>query len=209
MERKSMEERLLLNNEQKRSSNVAGHGGDVDLYVNMPLPPETTASSTSFTAVLVFSTFVTVCGSFSYGCAIGYSSPAEYSIMEDLGLSMAEYSVFGSIMTVGGMVGAIFSGKIADLIGRRRTMWFSEAFCTVGWLAIIFAKNALWLDIGRLSIGIGVAIISYVVPVYIAEITPKTHRGSFVYANQLMTTSGFAIIFFIGTFLSWRVLAMI
>ena len=31
-----------------------------------------------------------------------------------------QYSVFGSIMTIGGMVGAILSGKIADVVGRRR-----------------------------------------------------------------------------------------
>jgi MFS family permease len=30
-----------------------------------------------------------------------------------------QYSVFGSIVTIGGMVGAILSGKMADLIGRR------------------------------------------------------------------------------------------
>ncbi|KAE8675358.1 Sugar transporter ERD6-like 5 [Hibiscus syriacus] len=64
---------------------------------------------------------------------------------------------------------AILSGKIADLIGRKRTMWFSDVFCTAGWLSIAFAKNALWLDIGRLLIGIGVGVICYVVPVYIAE----------------------------------------
>lgn len=35
-----------------------------------------------------------------------------------------QYSVFGSIMTVGGIVGAILSGKLADLIGRRRVSVF-------------------------------------------------------------------------------------
>ncbi|XVF06166.1 hypothetical protein REPUB_Repub06bG0024100 [Reevesia pubescens] len=218
MERKSMEEGLLTgylrSNETKPATSINGvddvdGGGDTDgdNLIDMPLTKPATASS--LTPVLVFSTFVAVCGSFCYGCSIGYSSPAETGIMEDLGLSMEAYSVFGSIMTVGGMVGAILSGKIADLIGRRRTMWFSEVFCTAGWLAIAFAKNALWLDTGRLSLGFGVAMISYVVPVYIAEITPRSHRGSFISTNQLMTTSGFALVYFIGTFISWRSLAMI
>lgn len=30
-----------------------------------------------------------------------------------------QFSVFGSIMTIGGMLGAILSGKIADIFGRR------------------------------------------------------------------------------------------
>ncbi|XP_022719315.1 sugar transporter ERD6-like 3 [Durio zibethinus] len=207
-----MEEELLtgdLPNETKPRSNDVGGGGDSSINnVNMPLLPKP-ATASSLTAVLVFSTFVAVCGSFCYGCSIGYSAPVETGIMEDLGLSTAAYSVFGSIMTVGGMVGAILSGRIADLIGLRRAMWFSEVFCTAGWLSIAFAKNALWLDIGRLSIGYGVAMICYVVPVYIAEITPKSHRGSFISANQLMTTSGFAFVYFVGTFISWRALATI
>ncbi|KAK9017057.1 hypothetical protein V6N11_079544 [Hibiscus sabdariffa] len=209
MERESMEEGLLTGrfgppSETKPSSNGAG-GGSPNGNLNVPSAP----ADSSLTPVLVFSTFVAVCGSFCYGCSLGYSSPAEKGIVEDLGLSVSAYSVFGSILTIGGMVGAILSGKMADLIGRKRTMWFSDVFCTAGWLSIAFAKNALWLDVGRLLIGIGVAVLCYVVPVYIAEITPKSHRGSFASANQLMVTSGFVLIFFIGTIISWRTLAMI
>lgn len=34
-------------------------------------------------------------------------------------LLILQYSVFGSIWTAGGILGAIISGKTADLIGRR------------------------------------------------------------------------------------------
>ncbi|XP_030957534.1 sugar transporter ERD6-like 5 [Quercus lobata] len=45
------------------------------------------------------------------------------------------------------MIGAIVSGKIADCIGRRGTMGFSEIFCLAGWLAIAFSKvlNPIYL----------------------------------------------------------------
>ncbi|KAL5768422.1 hypothetical protein ACOSP7_014973 [Xanthoceras sorbifolium] len=165
--------------------------------------------SSSTTAVLVLSTLVAVCGSFCYGCAVGYSSPAESGIIKDLGLSVAAYSVFGSILTVGGMIGAILSGKIADIFGRKRAMWFSDMFCTIGWFAIAFAEDSLWLDLGRTSIGFGVGIISYVVPVYIAEIAPKDLRGVFTSFNQLMLTCGFSLAFFIGNVISWRSLALV
>ncbi|XP_030933845.1 sugar transporter ERD6-like 5 [Quercus lobata] len=60
--------------------------------------------------------------------------------MDDLGLTVAEYSLFGSILTIGAMMGAIVSGQIADYIGRRGTMGFSEIFCLARWLAIAFSK---------------------------------------------------------------------
>ncbi|CAK7340804.1 unnamed protein product [Dovyalis caffra] len=136
-------------------------------------------SNHSITPLLVFSTFVALCGSFSYGCSVGYSSPAESGIMEDLGLSVAAYSVFGSIVTIGGMVGAILSGKMADL-------------------------NAWCLDNGRFLVGVAMGILTYVVPIYISEITPKNLRGRFTSANQVKL-----ITFFVGSVLSWRALSLI
>jgi SP family facilitated glucose transporter-like MFS transporter 8 len=59
--------------------------------------------------------------------------------MEELGLSVADYSFFTSVMTLGGMITAAFSGKIAAVIGRRQTMWIADVFCIFGWLAVAFA----------------------------------------------------------------------
>ncbi|GMY39321.1 sugar transporter ERD6-like 5 isoform X5 [Fagus crenata] len=166
-------------------------------------------SGSAATAVVVFTTLIAVCGSYVFGAAIGYSSPVESAIMEDLGLSLAEYSVFGSIMTIGAMLGAVLSGRIADLLGRRGAMGLSELSCVVGWLAIIFSKGVWSLDLGRLLIGCGVGLLSYVVPVYIAEITPKNLRGGFASVHQFMISFGSALTYFIGTVVSWRTLALI
>ncbi|CAI0383644.1 unnamed protein product [Linum tenue] len=161
------------------------------------------------TPVLVLSTFIAGCGSFCYGYAMGYSSPAQSGIMAEMGLSLAQYSIFGSIMTIGGMIGAIFSGKITDMFGRRRAMMLSAVACIPGWLAITFAKDALWLEIGRMLIGFAVGVSSFVVPVYIAEIAPKQIRGRFTSINLLMTNYGFAVAFFMGNIISWRTLSLI
>ncbi|WCJ43221.1 Major facilitator superfamily protein [Euphorbia peplus] len=163
----------------------------------------------SVTKEVVFITLVAVCGSFVFGSAIGYSSPTQSGIMEDLSLSVAEYSVFGSILTIGAMIGAIMSGRIADYIGRRGTMGFSEIFCVIGWLLVAFSKASWWLDIGRLLIGYGMGVLSYVVPVYIAEITPKNLRGGFTTVHQLMICCGVSVTYLIGAFVSWRILALI
>ncbi|KAK3433788.1 hypothetical protein EUGRSUZ_D01065 [Eucalyptus grandis] len=167
------------------------------------------SSDPSVTPLVVFSTLVAVCGSFATGCASGYSSPAESGIMEDLGLSTAMYSLFGSVLTIGGLIGAFVNGWMTDVVGRRLTMGISQTISAAGWLSIAFAKNAWWLNIGRLLNGVGYGIICYVVPVYIAEITPKSIRGAFTALNQFLLCCGISLIFFVGTIVSWRILALI
>ncbi|TYG47110.1 hypothetical protein ES288_D11G311700v1 [Gossypium darwinii] len=73
----------------------------------------------NFTSILGLSIFMAACITFGFGCAIGYSSPTQSSIMEDLGLSVAEFSLFGSILSIGSLIGAAISGKITDLFGRK------------------------------------------------------------------------------------------
>ncbi|KAG5232519.1 sugar transporter ERD [Salix suchowensis] len=163
----------------------------------------------SATTMVVLSTLVAVSGSYVFGSAIGYSSPTQSGIMEDLALSVAEYSLFGSILTIGAMIGAIMSGRIADYIGRRGTMGFSEIICIIGWMLITFSKASWWLDVGRLLVGYGMGLLSYVIPIYIAEITPKNLRGGFTTVHQLMICFGVSITYLIGAFVSWRILALI
>ncbi|EOX94872.1 Major facilitator superfamily protein isoform 1 [Theobroma cacao] len=158
--------------------------------------------------MVYLSTFVAVCGSFEFGSCAGYSSPTQTAITEDLSLTLAEYSVFGSILTFGAMIGAITSGPIADFIGRKGAMRTATGFCVAGWLAIYFAKGALPLDIGRLATGYGMGVFSYVVPVFIAEIAPKNLRGALTTINQLMICTGVSVAFIIGTVLTWRTLAL-
>ncbi|KAL6324427.1 hypothetical protein AAG906_013031 [Vitis piasezkii] len=202
MERRNNEEVLVTSSllvDQENATNYyhcIGSGG-VD------------GGSSSVTAAVIFSTAVVVCGTFNTGCAAGYSSPAESGIVEDLGLSVAEYSVFGSLWTAGGIVGALISGRTADLIGRRGAMWFADIFCIMGWLLIAFAKDYWWLDFGRLAIGFAVGLISYVAAVYISEIAPRNIRGGFTSAGSLMMCCGFSMFYFVGTVVSWRTLAMI
>ncbi|KAJ1417086.1 Sugar transporter, conserved site [Sesbania bispinosa] len=141
-------------------------------------------SHDSVPPILMLSTLAAVFGSYVFGSAVGYSSPAQSGIMHDLNLGVAEYSLFGSILTIGAMIGAIMSGRIADYAGRRVAMGFSEVFCILGWTAIAFSKVAWWLYVGRLLVGCGMGLLSFVVPVYVAEITPKNLRGGFTTIHQ-------------------------
>ncbi|XP_024973972.1 sugar transporter ERD6-like 7 [Cynara cardunculus var. scolymus] len=158
--------------------------------------------------MVYISTFVAVCGSFSFGTGIGYSSPSEDAIRKDLNLTIAEFSFFGSILTCGAMLGAISSGPMADFFGRKGALRLSSGFCIGGWLAIYLAQGPVSLDIGRLATGYGMGIFSYVIPVFIAEIAPKQLRGLLTAANQLLIVCGVSVSFILGTLLHWRTMAL-
>ncbi|XP_052625171.1 sugar transporter ERD6-like 16 [Lactuca sativa] len=90
-----------------------------------------------------------------------------------------------------------------------QAMALSSVFCVAGWLAIYFAMGAVSLDTGRFFTGYGIGIFSYVVPIYIAEISPKELRGGLTTINQLMIVTGSSISFLVGTVVTWRSLALI
>ncbi|CAN1285125.1 Sugar transporter ERD6-like 15 [Linum perenne] len=172
-------------------------------------PLDDHSSGSPWTPTIIYSVFTIACGCFTTGCIIGFSSPVEYAIVEELGLSVAEYSVFGSMIIVGGLLGAVIGGKIAELIGRKLTLLGLAVLYVVGWLTIASAKDAWQLDIGRLLQGIGSTLTLYLTPLYVAEISPKNVRGTAVSISQLTIMVGISFTFLVGSIINWRTMALI
>ncbi|BAF12079.1 sugar transporter ERD6-like 7 [Oryza sativa Japonica Group] len=159
--------------------------------------------------MVFLATAVAVCGSFEFGTCVGYSAPAQAGIVNDFGLSNSEYGVFGSVLTIGAMIGALTSGRLADSLGRKTTMGLAAIIGIVGWFTIYFANGATMLYLGRVLLGYCTGVLSYVVPVFISEIAPKDLRGGLASSNQLFICSGCSAAYIIGALLSWRSLVLV
>lgn len=114
-----------------------------------------------------------------------------------------------SILLAGAAIGALVAGRIADRLGRRRTILLTSLVFVVGLLLSTFAPT-LWIFwISRFIIGLGVGSTSFVVPLYIGEIAPPARRGALVSLNQLSVTIGILVSQLVAYFLAghgdWRV----
>jgi sugar porter (SP) family MFS transporter len=148
------------------------------------------------------------------GILFGYDTGVVGGVLPNIS---SEFSLHGpfekglvvAILLAGAAVGALAAGRVADQLGRRRTILITSIVFVIGLLMSSLAP-ALWVFwISRFLIGLGVGSTSFVVPMYIGEIAPPERRGALVSLNQLSVTIGILVSQLVAYFLAshgdWRV----
>lgn len=94
---------------------------------------------------------------------------------------------------VGAVIGALASGRLTDVIGRKKVILASAVIFAIGALWSGFAPTEQMLLVARFFIGIAIGVSSFAVPLYIAEISPTRTRGTLVSMFQLLITIGIMV----------------
>jgi SP family xylose:H+ symportor-like MFS transporter len=110
----------------------------------------------------------------------------------------------------GCIIGAAVSGWIADAWGRRAGLMISAITFFISSIGAAIPEMGLTsfgvtgaaalvpFNIYRIIGGVGVGLASTLSPLYIAEISPRAHRGRLVSYNQMAIVLGITFVYFVN-----------
>lgn len=148
-----------------------------------------TAAQETSSGFVYLATICAALGGLLFGYDTGVISGAVLFITKQFSLSVFPTELVVAVVLLGAAAGALSGGRIADWLGRRRTLLITSIIFIVGAIICAFAGSLHVLIAGRLIVGLGIGLSS-VVPVYISEISPASARGWQASLYQLAITIG-------------------
>lgn len=146
--------------------------------------------------VIIVAAIATI-GGLLFGYDTGVISGAILFIKQEFSLSSAMQEFTVSSVLVGSVLGAGLGGWWGDRFGRRHTIIISAIVFGVGALLTAFAPSLFIFIAGRIIVGMGIGIASFISPMYISEVAPQSLRGTLVFLNQITLTFGILLSYFI------------
>ncbi|KIJ35233.1 hypothetical protein M422DRAFT_262617 [Sphaerobolus stellatus SS14] len=95
------------------------------------------------------------------------------------------------------LIGALLVSKLADVLGRKKTILISGWIWVIGAILQCVAQNRVMLVVGRIIGGLAVGIASTTIPLYQSEITAPAIRGRMVSLQQWSITWGIMLQYFV------------
>ncbi|KAF6164432.1 hypothetical protein GIB67_025258 [Kingdonia uniflora] len=143
---------------------------------------------------------VATLSSFLFGYHLGVVNEPLESISLDLGFSgntIAEGLVV-SMCLGGAFIGSLFSGWIADGLGRRRAFQLSALPMVIGASVSATSTSLEGMLLGRFLVGSGMGLGPSVASLYVTEVSPSFVRGTYGSFIQIATCLGLMGALFIG-----------
>ena len=149
-----------------------------------------------------FLALVAAMGGFLFGYDTAVINGAEQDIQRVFNLSATYHGLVMSSAIWGTVIGALLGGRIADNIGRKKTLLYVGLLYLVSAVWSGLASGPVSLFIARIIGGLGVGCSSVVAPVYIAEISPAEKRGLMTAIFQLDVVTGMCASQFVNMAIS-------
>jgi MFS transporter, SP family, solute carrier family 2 (myo-inositol transporter), member 13 len=124
-------------------------------------------------------------------------------------LSTFDKSIITSITSLLALFASPLAGMLADAWGRRLVVFTAAILFVLGALVQAAAVTVWIMVLGRALVGGGVGMGSFVVPLYISELSPAPFRGRLVTVSSLFITGGQVVAYVVGWLFSetdhgWR-----
>jgi SP family facilitated glucose transporter-like MFS transporter 8 len=88
-----------------------------------------------------------------------------------------ESSWVGSLLSLGAAFGGPCFGMMVNKMGRKLTLLALSLPVTASWIIIVCTRSVIWLYIARFASGLTLGGVSFVAPIYVAEIAEPSIRG--------------------------------
>jgi sugar porter (SP) family MFS transporter len=146
----------------------------------------------------LFVAFIAAFAGILFGYDTGVISVAIVFLSSHFHLTASSKGFAVSAVLIGALIGAIFSGRLADKYGRKNMLIIDSVIFAIGTLGTAFSNDLTTFCISRIVVGIAIGVSSYIGPLYISEISPVKYRGALVSLNQLAISIGIFISYIIG-----------
>jgi MFS family permease len=159
---------------------------------------------------LYWITFIAINGGLLFGLNMAGISGAVDMIKGEFTLSDSGLGTVAALLTIGCLIGALFTGNFTEKYGRKNVMITTAILYIISALGCALAMSSSLLIIFRVLSGLAVGATSVVGPMYISEISPAHSRGRLVSMNQFAITFGILLAYIIDYFFiglgenSWR-----
>jgi sugar porter (SP) family MFS transporter len=146
--------------------------------------------------VIIVATIAAI-GGLLFGYDTGVISGAILFIKQEFSLNPTMQEITVSAVLVGSVTGAALGGLLGDRFGRRHMIILAAIIFGIGAVLTAFTPNLPILIVGRIVVGVGIGIASFISPMYISEVAPKSIRGTLVFLNQLALTLGILLAYLV------------
>lgn len=133
-------------------------------------------------------------GGLLFGLDQGFIANSLETLSKVYNLDIKGGEKYSAVLATGSVIGALLSGVFARFLGRKRSLVFAGFIFSASSLISALLPSISILSLCRFSLGFGVGIASFIVPLYLSETAPAKIRGSMGTLFQLLITVGIFLI---------------